>query len=130
MIEMLDTIVFYGDLSAINAVEFQMIEYNLCQKYTEIEIMKLVGATDWFIRWPFLIEGALIGLVGSVIPSVLLWIGYSSVYQNLSRLFQGTSFSLLPTTPYMYYLTALMLVMGIVIGSIGSAMSIRRFLRI
>src|SRR5699024_2801888 len=56
------------------------IRITIFSRSTEIEIMKLVGATNWFIRWPFLIEGALIGLIGSIIPSVVLWFLYQNIF--------------------------------------------------
>ncbi len=106
------------------------IRITIFSRSTEIEIMKLVGATNWFIRWPFIIEGALIGLVGSIIPSVALWFIYDSVYTALSGFFQGTYFALLAPQPYMYYLIGLLMGLGIIIGSIGSSLSIRRFLKV
>lgn len=106
------------------------IRITIFSRSTEIEIMKLVGATNWFIRWPFLIEGALIGFVGAIIPSVALWFIYDAVYSGVSGFFQGTYFSLLSPTPYMYYLIALLAGIGIVIGAVGSSLSIRRFLKV
>lgn len=106
------------------------IRITIFSRSTEIEIMKLVGATNWFIRWPFLIEGALIGFIGAIIPSAALWFIYSSVYGAVSGFFQGTYFSILAPSPYMYQLILLLTGIGIVIGAAGSALSIRRFLKV
>ena len=106
------------------------IRITIFSRSTEIEIMKLVGATNWFIRWPFLIEGALIGFIGAIIPSAALWFIYDSVYGAVSGFFQGTYFSLLTPSPFMYQLVLLLTGIGIVIGATGSALSIRRFLRV
>lgn len=106
------------------------IRITIFSRSTEIEIMKLVGATNWFIRWPFLIEGALIGFIGAVIPSAALWFIYNSVYGAVSGFFQGTYFSLLTPSPFMYQLILLLTGIGIVIGATGSALSIRRFLKV
>lgn|SRR5690625_171259 len=106
------------------------IRITIFSRSTEIEIMKLVGATNWFIRWPFLIEGALIGFIGAIIPSAALWFIYESVYTAASGFFQGTYFSLLAPSPYMYQLILILAGTGVLIGALGSALSIRRFLKV
>lgn len=104
------------------------IRITIFSRSTEIEIMKLVGATNWFIRWPFLIEGALIGLIGSIIPSVVLWFLYQNIFGTVSNFLSGTYFSLLSPNPFMIQLILLITAIGVLIGGIGSAFSIRRFL--
>lgn len=104
------------------------IRITIFSRSTEIEIMKLVGATNWFIRWPFLIEGALIGFIGAIVPSVVLWFLYDSIYGTVSGFLSGTYFSLLSPNPFIYQLILLISGIGVVIGAIGSAFSIRRFL--
>lgn len=106
------------------------IRITIFSRSTEIEIMKLVGATNWFIRWPFLIEGALIGFVGAMIPSVALWFIYDSIFSALSGFFQGTYFSLLQPAPFITQLILLLASLGIGIGALGSGLSIRRFLKV
>jgi len=104
------------------------IRITILSRSTEIEIMKLVGATNWFIRWPFLIEGALIGLIGAIVPAGVLWILYESIYTTVSNFLTGTYFTLLPPNPFIYQLILLITGIGVVIGAVGSAFSIRRFL--
>ncbi len=106
------------------------IRITIFSRSTEIEIMKLVGATNWFIRWPFLIEGALIGFVGAVIPSTVLWFLYDAVYGTVSRFLDGTYLSLLEPNPFMFQLIFLVTATGILIGAIGSSLSIRKFLKV
>lgn len=106
------------------------IRITIFSRRTEIEIMKLVGATNWFIRWPFVIEGALIGLVGAVIPTAIISAVYVYGYDMISNYFVGTYFSLLPVNPFLFQLGAVLLAVGVVIGSIGSLLSIRKFLRV
>ena len=91
--------------------------------------MKLVGATNWYIRWPFLIEGALIGLVGAIIPVTILSFAYVAAFDIGTGFLTGTYFGLLTPNPFLYQVGGLMLAIGIVIGAIGSFMSIRKFLK-
>lgn len=96
---------------------------------TEIEIMQLVGATKAYIRWPFFLEGGLIGLIGSIVPIALLWALYVWIYKGGSDFFAGSNFSLLAPTPFLYRLSWAMAGVGILIGSFGSIFSMRRFLK-
>ena len=104
------------------------IRITIFSRSTEIEIMKLVGATNWFIRWPFLIEGALIGFIGAVIPSVALWFLYDTIFGTVSGFLSGTTFALLSPNPFMYQLLLGLMTIGVTIGTVGSAFSMRRFL--
>lgn len=96
---------------------------------TEIEIMQLVGATKAYIRWPFFLEGGLIGLIGSIVPIALLWALYVWIYKGGSDFFAGSTFSLLAPNPFLYRLSWAMAGVGILIGSFGSIFSMRRFLK-
>ena len=96
---------------------------------TEIEIMQLVGATKAYIRWPFFLEGGLIGLFGSIVPIALLWALYVWIYKGGSDFFAGSNFSLLAPKPFLYRLSWAMAGVGILIGSFGSIFSMRRFLK-
>lgn len=94
----------------------------------EIAIMKYVGATDWFIRWPFLLEGIVLGCIGGLIAAVALRSFYAAmaakIYSTLAF------FPLMPQYPFMNYVTLAILLAGIVIGVIGSVISLKRFLRV
>lgn len=106
------------------------IRITIFSRRTEIEIMKLVGATNWFIRWPFLIEGALIGFIGALIPVSIISYIYLSGFDYIMSYLSSTYFALLPPNPYLLFIVVLLLIIGIVIGSIGSALSIRKFLKV
>ncbi|WP_088809737.1 MULTISPECIES: permease-like cell division protein FtsX [Listeria] len=106
------------------------IKIAIFSRRKEIEIMKLVGATNWFIRWPFVLEGAWLGLIGSIIPVVLTFVGYINTYNLLNPKLATSSLSLLPPTPFAYEISALIIVIGVLIGVWGSAISIRRFLKV
>lgn len=94
----------------------------------EIGIMKYVGATDWFIRWPFIIEGVLLGCLGACIAVVLLTQFYSmltgQVYESLAFL------PLLPKYPFLGYVNVFLLCAGVVIGIVGSLISVKKYLRV
>ena len=106
------------------------IRITIFSRRTEIEIMKLVGATNWFIRWPFLIEGALIGLIGALIPVSIISYVYLRGFDTIMNYLSGTYFALLPPNPFLILLVAALLSIGVIIGSLGSAMSIRKFLKV
>ncbi len=94
----------------------------------EIGIMKYVGATDWFIRWPFIIEGVLLGFLGACIAILPLTQFYSmltgQVYESLAFL------PLLPKYPFMGYVNTFLLCAGIGIGALGSVISVKKFLKV
>ncbi|MEA4825979.1 MAG: permease-like cell division protein FtsX [Clostridium sp.] len=94
----------------------------------EVNIMKFVGATDWFIRWPFIIEGVIIGLVGSLISGVLLNYSYKFIYHKLS----STIIMLNLVTPKFFIMNVLwvFVLTGVLIGGLGSILSIRKFLKV
>lgn len=94
----------------------------------EIGIMKLVGATDTFIRWPFVCEGMFLGIVGSVVTAIILWISYSWAWNGLQR--SLPFIPIVPKQPLLLNMTLLVVAAGVVIGAVGSAMSLRRFLRV
>ncbi|WP_432646860.1 permease-like cell division protein FtsX [Mitsuokella sp.] len=94
----------------------------------EIAIMKYVGATDWFIRWPFLLEGVVLGCIGGILAAVALRSFYAAmaakIYSTLAF------FPLLPQYPFMNYITLAIVGSGIFIGAIGSLISLKRFLKV
>ncbi len=95
----------------------------------EIQIMKYVGATNSFIRWPFLFEGMIIGLVGSGIASAVLWELYKVMLDEAAA--AGLLFiPFIGIYPFMLHVTLLLLGAGILIGALGSAISIRKYMKV
>jgi cell division transport system permease protein len=92
----------------------------------EIEIMKLVGATDWFIRWPFVLEGVLYGLVGALLAVALVVAAYRPAQAQFLALVQFLPVNLDPRFPLK--LSGLTTAVGIAVGAAGSYISVRRFL--
>lgn len=93
----------------------------------EIAIMKYVGATDWFIRWPFLLEGIVLGCFGGVVAAVALRLAYgmvtNKIYDTLAF------FPLIPMFPFIGYIAVGIILCGMIIGAIGSTISLKRFLK-
>ncbi|MDF2636639.1 MAG: hypothetical protein K0R78_3513 [Pelosinus sp.] len=94
----------------------------------EIGIMKYVGATNWFIRWPFLLEGMMLGFGGALIAVLLLNETYGvlihQVYESLAFL------PLIPQYPFITNISVVLLVTGTVIGALGSTISLRRYMKV
>ena len=106
------------------------IRITIFSRSTEIEIMRLVGAKNSFIRWPFLIEGAIIGLIGALIPMTFLVFLYRFIFNVSGDYLAGTNFGLLTPNPFLLYISLLMVGIGILIGAFGSVFSMRRFLKV
>lgn len=94
----------------------------------EIAIMKYVGATDWFIRWPFLLEGIVLGFAGGGIASLLLYAVYINITNEIYQVM--AFFPLIPVHPSMDYAAAALTVCGMLIGAAGSALSLKRYLKV
>src|SRR5690625_4387899 len=106
------------------------IKITIMARSTEIGIMKLVGATNGFIRWPFFIEGMLLGILGSAIPIGLILSGYYYLDTNVREQITFSFFELLPFSPFAWQLSFIILVIGTFIGMWGSVMSVRKFLKV
>lgn len=100
------------------------VRLTILARNEEVTIMKLVGATNWFIRWPFLLEGMLLGLAGAALAGLAAWQGYNwavvSVYRSVPFI------PVLPVYPLAWRLGLVLLGLGGVIGALGSAVSLRR----
>lgn len=106
------------------------IRITIVARKREIEIMKMVGATNWFIRWPFLFEGILIGILGSIIPIALVIFGYDALYNEITTRYPTLFIDLLPVYPFVFEVSALLVLMGVTIGLWGSFTSIRKYLKV
>lgn len=106
------------------------IRITIFSRREEIEIMKLVGATNWFIRWPYVIEGIILGLLGSLIPFLIIAFSYYSLAHRSLNFLATSSYQLVAPMPYLLYLGIGMVVVGILIGIISATSAIRRFLKI
>lgn len=107
------------------------IKITITSRSTEISIMRMVGASNWYIRIPFMIEGMLIGLVGAIVPVIALYFGYTAIYDMTVS---GASFAmnlihLRAPYPFMLQFGGILTALGCVVGLVGSFMSVRKFLK-
>jgi len=93
----------------------------------EIEVMKLVGATDWFVRWPFIVEGLIVGMVGAVVAVLIVGFGYRPAVSNLQSVLIFVPLAFDPS--YLRLVLAAMLAFGLLLGTVGSYLGVRRFLK-
>lgn len=106
------------------------IRITIISRSREIQIMRLVGAKNSYIRGPFLFEGAWIGLLGSVLPVVLVYFGYNMAYQTMNKNLVAQNLSMIEPHLFVPAMIGAVSVLGIFIGSLGSSISMRRFLKI
>ncbi len=104
------------------------IRITVFSRRREVSIMKYVGATDWFIRWPFLLEGMALGLFGSLIAVLLLVWVYGMI---VDRVHASLAFMpLVPRSPMLTYISVCLLAVGMGIGALGSSISLKKFLKV
>jgi cell division transport system permease protein len=105
------------------------IRLSIYTRRREVEVMRLVGATRWFIRWPFMIEGVVVGFAGGLVAILILWLGKITVVDPLSD-----SFSFLAaqnnSTLSFPALVAVLFAAAVLVSTIGSGITLRRFLKV
>ena len=105
------------------------IRLSIYPRRREVEVMRLVGATRWFIRWPFMIEGMIVGLAGGLVAILILWLGKITVVDPLSD-----KINLLAaqnsTTLTFPALVAILFAAAVLVSAIGSGITLRRFLKV
>ena len=105
------------------------IRLSIYTRRREVEVMRLVGATRWFIRWPFMIEGVVVGFIGGLLAILILWIGKITVVDPLSHKI-GVLAAQNSTTLGFPALVAILFAASIFVSTIGSGVTLRRFLKV
>ena len=104
------------------------IRLSIYTRRREVEVMRLVGATRWFIRWPFMIEGVVVGFAGGLVAILILWLGKMTIVDPLSD-----SFSL-PRRAEQHIsfpaLVAILFAAAVLVSAVGSGVTLRRFLKV
>jgi cell division transport system permease protein len=103
------------------------IRLSIYARRREVEVMRLVGATRWFIRWPFMIEGVVVGFAGGLVAILILWLGKVTIVDPLSDTF---AFFAAQNTMSFPVLVGILFSAAMVVSAIGSGVTLRRFLRV
>ncbi|MGN1357740.1 MAG: permease-like cell division protein FtsX [Bacilli bacterium] len=107
------------------------IKLAIFSRKTEIEIMRLVGASNMSIKVPFIIEGSFIGFLGAIIPIIIMSYGYNSLYNYLGgQLFSSSLGRLVEPYPFILWSSLLLLLIGLLVGMFGSYRAVKKYLKI
>lgn len=106
------------------------IKITIFSRKREIEIMRLVGASNFSIKQPFVIEGFCLGLIGSIIPIAVTLYGYSALYKHFNGQLFSPFIQLVKAEPFIYIVSLILLGLGVVVGMIGSYRAVRKYLKI
>jgi len=126
--------VTYGVVVALVIVTIFLIintiKLTISARKREISIMRLVGASNFTIKTPFIIEGMILGLLGSIIPIIFSTYGYLMFYRHFDGYIMTQLIQLIKPEPFMYTTALIVVVIGMIVGMVGSASAVRRYLKI
>lgn len=105
------------------------IRLSIYTRRREVEVMRLVGATRWFIRWPFMIEGVVVGFFGGLVAILILWLGKLTIVDPLSDSI-GFLAAQNSTTLSFPALVAILFAAAVLVSAVGSGVTLRRFLKV
>lgn len=106
------------------------IKITIFSRKREIEIMRLVGASNFSIKQPFVIEGFCLGFLGALIPIGITLYGYSALYKHFNGQLFSPFIKLVPAEPFIYWVSLILLGLGVVVGMFGSYRAVRKYLKI
>ena len=106
------------------------IELTISARSREIGIMRLVGASNWTIKTPFVIEGMILGLFGSIIPIVITTYGYTAFYEHFDGYLFSELIQLIKPEPFIYQASLAIMIIGVIVGMIGSSFAVRKYLKV
>ena len=106
------------------------IKITIFSRQEEIEIKRLVGASNMSIKQPFIIEGLLIGILGSIIPILVTVYGYSYLYEKTGGQMFSQFIKLVKPFPFSLHVSLILLAIGVVVGMYGSNRAVRKYLKI
>lgn len=106
------------------------IKITIMSRKREIEIMRLVGASNINIKLPFIFEGLILGLFGSIIPIVLTIYGYGAIYSHFNGYVFAQFIELIKVAPFVYYISLLLVAIGMIVGMFGSLRAVKKYLKI
>ena len=106
------------------------IKITIFSRQEEIEIKRLVGASNFSIKQPFVIEGLIIGIIGSIIPIFVTIYGYNKLYEATGGVMFSQFIKLVKPYPYSYMVSVILVIIGIIVGMYGSSRAVRKYLKI
>lgn len=106
------------------------IKLTIFSRKREISIMRLVGASNFTIKMPFVIEGMVLGILGSIIPVLIVIYGYFAFYQHFDGQLYSPLIKLIEPEPFIYLVSLVVLGIGVVVGMIGSYRAVRKYLKV
>ena len=106
------------------------IKLTISARRREIGIMRLVGASNFTINTPFIIEGMILGVLGSIVPIVFTTYGYMFFYNHFDGYLFSELIKLIEPEPFIYQVSGIVLIIGIIVGTIGSAGAVRKYLKV
>lgn len=126
--------VAYGVVIALIVVTvfliINTIKLTIFSRKREISIMRLVGASNFTIKTPFIIEGMVLGLIGSIVPVCLVLFGYLAFYNYFEGYLFSELIKLIKPEPFIYTVSLMVIGIGILVGMIGSASAVRKYLKV
>lgn len=121
--------IFVGALTIIALLMIaNTIKLTITSRQTEISIMRMVGASNWYIRLPYMLEGIFIGILGSIIPIIIIYFGYNFVYESSAGLLPAM-LTLRDPFPFIWQCSGILVGLGSGVGLFGSFVSVRKFLK-
>ena len=108
---------------------YNTIQITINTRKQELGIMRLCGANNSYITAPLVLEGIFIGIMGSVVPILLTIFGYRYIYERMNGQLVSGILKLIPVYPFVYYVSAFALAIGVTVGLIGSMLSANKYLR-
>ena len=106
------------------------IKLTIFSRKREISIMRLVGASNFTIKTPFIIEGMVLGFIGSIIPVLVVIYGYTLLFQHFGGVLYSSLIQLVHPEPFVYIVSLLVVGIGMLVGMIGSASAVRKYLKV
>lgn len=126
--------VTYGVVIALVVVTVFLIvntiKLTISARRREIGIMRLVGASNFTIKTPFIVEGMILGLLGSIIPIIFTTYGYMAFYKHFDGYLFSKLIVLIKPEPFIYTTSLMVVIIGILVGMIGSASAVKKYLKI
>lgn len=130
VVKQITIIIILGLIAVTIFLICNTIKLTIFARKSEIEIMRLVGISNFVIKLPFVIEGLFLGIIGSIIPIVVTIWGYTITFDKLEGVLFANFIHMLEPFPFTLYVSGALLIIGAIVGMIGSYTTVRKYLKI